>query len=69
MTADSIPAERDTTTRRRVLPVVGWLQVGVAAAGIGIALAAAPAASADSEAGARGSMSGTSALWLGDCRF
>lgn len=23
MTADSIPAERDTTTRRRVLPVVG----------------------------------------------
>lgn len=62
MTADSVPAERDTTTRRRVLPVVGWLQVGVAAAGIGIALAAAPAASAESEAGSRGSDSATTSV-------
>lgn len=33
--------------RRRVLPVVGWLQIGVAATGVGIALAAAPTATAD----------------------
>lgn len=37
--------------RRRFLPVVGWLQVGAAAAGLGIALAAAPAAAADDHAG------------------
>lgn len=35
--------------RQRVLPVVGWLQVGVAAAGLGIALAAAPTAVADDQ--------------------
>lgn len=39
------------TDRRRVLPVVAWLQVGAAAAGIGIALAAAPSAAADTGAG------------------
>lgn len=32
---------------RRVLPVMVWLQIGVAATGVGIALAAAPTATAD----------------------
>ena len=39
-------------SRRRILPVVGWLQVGVVAAGLGIAFAAAPTAVADDQAGA-----------------
>lgn len=39
-------------SRSRVLPVVGWLQVGVVAAGLGIALAAAPTAVADDQGGA-----------------
>lgn len=38
--------------RRRILPVVGWLQLGLVAAGLGIALAAAPTAVAEDHAGA-----------------
>ena len=41
----------------RVLPVLGWLQVGAAAAGIGIALAAAPTAAAEPGAASTGSAS------------
>ena len=50
-----------TPPRRRVLPVVGWLQVGAAAAGIGIALAAAPSAAAETETSAPSSSTNSSA--------
>lgn len=55
--ANSAIAQR----RRRVLPVVGWLQVGVAAAGLGLALASAPAAGADAGRASAGNDSISSA--------
>lgn len=51
MNRDSTAGKACRGTRRRLLPVVGWLQVGVAAAGLGIALAAAPTAAADGDTG------------------
>ena len=42
-----MPTTPTSQRPQRVLPVVSWLKLGVAATGVGIALAAAPVASAD----------------------
>ena len=42
-----MPTTPTSQRPQRVLPVVGWLKLGVAATGVGIALAAAPVANAD----------------------
>ena len=45
-----MPTTPTSQRPQRVLPVVGWLKLGVAATGVGIALAAAPVANADDAA-------------------